>query len=94
MWCTIRPRDSKAIEFYAPDGGGYVRISMPGSPGAFGKQICEGGAFLGRALYVGDDYDAFVRACRNWYRAARRKTMWGWWSQDGGTHLQDYFQLR
>jgi len=73
MRLTITPRDKSAepLDFFCPDGGGYVRLESAGCPGTLGRQICYGGRFTGNTIRA-DTEAAFHREARAWYRAARR----------------------
>lgn len=81
MRLTITPREpqAKPIEFWAPDNGGYVRIETDARPAGLGRQICRGGRFTGDTVWA-TDYDDFVRECRRWYRAARRRAEQNGWN--------------
>lgn len=47
---TINTRDTGKLEFWVRDEGGYVRLEEGANHGTLGKQICEGGGFMGNTL--------------------------------------------
>jgi len=72
MRLVITPRDgSTPLEFFCPDGGGYVRLEGPGRTGTLGWQLCYGGGFTGGTVTASDASD-FGRECRRWYKARKR----------------------
>ncbi len=65
---TIKSRKlGQELDFYMPDGGGYIRLEDGANTGTLGKQICHGGDFKGSTMtaYSEDDFKA---QCRRWYR--------------------------
>jgi hypothetical protein len=69
MRLTITPRMGAPLDFFCPDGGGYVRLESEGQPGTLGRQICYGGGFTG-ATVTAYSPEEFKRECRRWYRAS------------------------
>jgi hypothetical protein len=67
QYIIIRHRNGDKTEAWAPDRGGYVRVSRDGRP-AF--QPCQGGRLSGHTLLCGPD--GIGQAVRAWIRAARR----------------------
>lgn len=67
---TISGTEKPVFNFWAPDGGGYVRLVIDGKPGILGQQICDGGGFMGPTISCSPEN--FKRACRNWYRQYMR----------------------
>jgi hypothetical protein len=63
--------DSGAFDFWAPDGGGYVRIISVENPGTLGRQICYGGDFSGSTISARTEGE-FTRLCRGWLADYRR----------------------
>lgn len=76
MRMIIKPRAAGVapLEFFCPDGGGYIRLETPGRPGTLGRQICRGGGLTGSTLSACGEAD-FKSECRKWYRAARRASL-------------------
>ena len=71
---TSKYADSGAFDFWAPDGGGYVRSITAEKPGTLGRQICYGGDFSGSAI-AAQTREEFKQLCRGWpadYRRWRR----------------------
>lgn len=66
---TIKTRDAGTLEFWAPDGGGYVRLESPGYPGTLGRQICDGGGMMGNTLEA--DARSLPAVARSWNRQRR-----------------------
>ena len=66
---TINTKDEGAMEFWVNDDGGYVRLELSGRPGTLGKQICEGGGFMGNTLSANEANLAQV--ARRWNRQRR-----------------------
>lgn len=73
MEMTIKTRSIGEITFSRP-GAGHIFVDMNGCEGALGNQICSGGDLMGWAIsYHGDDYEAFKKICRNWWKQHRRQ---------------------
>ncbi len=66
---TIKTRTNGDMEFFVPDGGGYVRLESDGKPGTLGAQICYGGGFRGNTVTA--DKSTLEFEARRWYRAYR-----------------------
>jgi hypothetical protein len=77
MNLTIKSkRLRRDFDFFAPPGGGYVRLERGNRHGTLGDQICDGGHFMGNTLRASEE--SFERVCRRWYRAhLRRATQYG-----------------
>jgi hypothetical protein len=58
----------RAVTFFVPDAGGYVRVTSALKPGVFGDQLSERGSFFGDMLYA----DATTLRVRV-HRALRRR---------------------
>lgn len=68
MRLIIKSRKAgKTFQFWAPDGGGYIRIEDEGKPGTLGKQLCYAGGFTGVRLEA-KDVQQFEVMCRKWYK--------------------------
>lgn len=65
---TISTRRGKR-EFWCPDAGGYVRLETEGHSGTLGRQICEGGGFMGSTLTA--DAETLPKVARRWLRQQR-----------------------
>jgi len=68
MEFTLNSRISGKLEFFAPNGGGYVRLTSGEKPGTLGQQICERGGFMGSTLSCGPDIDSLARVARKWQK--------------------------
>lgn len=77
MRYTYKPRcaellelvdDDGALSFWAPEGGGYIRLERIGKPGTLGMQICERGGFSGNTLSCGKGERGFRSLCCKWAR--------------------------
>lgn len=55
------------FDFFAPDGGGYIRLECGANTGTLGTQLCDGGDFRGSTLCCKDE-EEFKAECRRWYR--------------------------
>lgn len=66
---TIKTRDIGELEFWCKDGGGYVFLESDGKPGSLGKQICDGGGFMGNTLSA--DEKTLASVARTWNRQRR-----------------------
>jgi len=67
---TIKTRTNGDIDFFVPDAGGYVRLeSGVNHSGTLGRQICEGGGFMGSTIMA--DEKTLEAKARHWYRAYR-----------------------
>lgn len=67
----INTRDVGKLEFWAPDGGGYVRLEGPGRAGTLGLQICEGGGSIGSTLLA--DAKTLPAVARRWNKQRRAR---------------------
>lgn len=74
MRYTIKSRNEGLFEFWAPSNGGYVRLESDGRPGTLGRQICDGGGFMGNTLSCSNRPSDFEAVCKKWYRQYRRET--------------------
>jgi hypothetical protein len=60
---------NRDFDFYAPSGGGYVRLETERRPGTLGEQICEGGGVgYGSALSCAGSERSLEVVARRWYR--------------------------
>lgn len=66
---AINTRTNGSMEFFVPDNGGYVRLESEGKSGTLGRQICEGGGFMGSTIMA--DEKTLEAKARRWYRAYR-----------------------
>jgi hypothetical protein len=66
---TIKTRTNGDMEFWVRDEGGYVRLESDGCTGTLGRQICEGGGFMGATVMA--DAQSLEAKARRWYRAYR-----------------------
>lgn len=66
---TINTRTNGSMEFFVPDNGGYVRLESPSQSGTQGRQICEGGGFMGSTIMA--DEKTLEAKARRWYRTYR-----------------------
>lgn len=66
---TIKTRTNGDMEFFVPNGGGYVRLESDGRSGTLGRQICYGGGFMGNTIMA--DEKTLEAQARRWYRAYR-----------------------
>jgi hypothetical protein len=66
---TINTHNVGPLTFFAPDGGGYVRLESPGKSGTLGQQICEGGDTMGSTLTANASNLGAV--ARRWLRQRR-----------------------
>lgn len=66
---TIKTRTNGDMDFFVPDGGGYVRLESPGRSGTLGRQICSGGGFMGNTLTA--SAASLESISRGWYRQYR-----------------------
>jgi hypothetical protein len=66
---TINTRDIGLLEFWVPDNGGYVRLECGDRHGTLGRQICEGGGFMGSTLMADENTLAWVT--RRWNKQRR-----------------------
>lgn len=66
---TIKTRTNGDMDFFVPDAGGYVRLESDGKSGTLGKQICEGGGFMGSTIMA--DEKTLEAKARRWYRSFR-----------------------
>jgi len=74
MRTTIKSKKlNRTFEFWAPSNGGYITLEEGENVGCLGKQICEGGEFLGETLYSTANENTFKKICRSWYKALLRK---------------------
>ncbi len=65
IYCPELHRD---LTFSRP-GMDYIYLDINNKPGTLGRQICEGGKFLGSTLgYQGDNQEHFNETCTDWYR--------------------------
>ena len=66
---TINTRDAGKLEFWVRDEGGYVRLESDGKTGTLGRQICDGGGFMGSTIMA--DAETLAKVARRW-NAQRR----------------------
>lgn len=66
---TIKTRTNGDMDFFVPDGGGYVRLESGANHGTLGRQICTGGSFGGNTLMA--NKQTLEAVARRWYRAYR-----------------------
>lgn len=65
----------RVLTFCRPDSNpanpiGPIFVNLNGWEGRRGRQLAQGGKFLGPVLlYEGDDLDEFQAVCREWHRA-------------------------
>lgn len=65
---TLKSRKTgQTFNFWMPLDGGYIRLESEGSSGTLGKQICQGGGFMGNTLSATPE--TFEKTCRTWYKA-------------------------
>jgi len=74
MRTTIKSKKlNRTFEFWAPTNGGHITLEEGEKVGCLGRQICEGGEFLGSTLVTPADEKRFGKICRSWYKALLRK---------------------
>lgn len=56
--------------FFVPDNGGYVRLELDGKSGTLGRQICQGGGFMGNTL--SGCPESLENIARLWHKARLR----------------------
>lgn len=56
------------IDFWAPDGGGYVHVQTNKRPGCLGYQICKGGDFTGSTLTTKPGVENLEKVARSWLK--------------------------
>jgi hypothetical protein len=66
---TIKTRTNGDLDFFCPDGGGYVRLERGAQHGTLGRQIGAGGGFSGNMLTATPE--SLEAVARRWYRAFR-----------------------
>lgn len=77
MRLTIVPKkytEFGNFDFWMPENGGYIYLESKGHEGTTGRQICDGGGFMGNTL-SGCNRAHFEYVCRLWYRQFIRETV-------------------